>query len=113
MLRKNGFDVEQLRAITTDYRNAGLEPAEVAMMAYAEKMTARAYEVTEEDVAELRAHGLTDAEILDVALAAAARCFFSKTLDAVGAEPDEAYAELAEALDDVLPRRRAGGEHVG
>ncbi len=108
MLRKNGFSIEQLRAIMTDYREAGLAPEEVAMMAYAEKIAVRAYEVTEADIKGLRSHGLTDAEILDVAFAAAARCFFSKTLDALGAEPDNTYDELADALDDVLPKRRAG-----
>jgi alkylhydroperoxidase family enzyme len=113
VLRKNGFSIEQLRAITTDYRKAGLEPAEVAMMEYAQKMALRANEVTEEDVTRLRAHGFTDPEILDIAMAAAARCFFSKTLDGVGAEPDEAYAELAEALADVLPARRPPGSATG
>lgn len=105
MLRKNGFSIEQLRAVTTDYRNAGLEPAEVAMMAYAQKVTLAAHSVTEDDVRELRAHGFDDAGILAIAMAAAARCFFSKTIDAVGAEPDEAYAELRTALADVLPPR--------
>jgi alkylhydroperoxidase family enzyme len=113
LLRKNGFSIEQLRTITTDYRNAGLEPAEVAMMEYAQKVALRAYEVTAEDVTRLRAHGFTDSEILDIALAAAARCFFSKLLDAVGAEPDEAYAELAEALADVLPAGRPFGSATG
>ncbi len=105
MLRKNGFSLEQLRALMIDYRNAGLEPAEVAMMAYAEKVTRAAHEVTEADVAGLRSHGLTDAEILDIALAAAARSFFSKTLEAVGAQPDATYAELAGELADLLPPR--------
>ena len=91
--------------MTIDYRNAGLEPAEVAMMDYAQKVTLHAHEVTEEDIVRLRGHGLTDPEILDIALAAAARCFFSKTLDAVGAQPDETYAELADGLADVLPPR--------
>ncbi len=39
----------------------------------------------------LRAQGLSDEEILDVAMAAAARCFFSKVMDAVGAEPEARY----------------------
>jgi len=42
----------------------------------------------------LRSLGLTDAELMDVVLAAAARCFFSKTLDALGVEPDAKYAQL-------------------
>ncbi|MBB3591519.1 hypothetical protein FHX08_001863 [Rhizobium sp. BK529] len=36
---------------------------------------------------------MSDAEIFDVTAAAAARCFFSKMLDALGAAPDHVYAE--------------------
>ena len=68
------------------------------MMAYAQQVVPHAYAVTEEDIAELRVHGFADAEILDIALTAAARCFFSRPLDAVGAEPDQVYAGLAEEL---------------
>jgi len=39
---------------------------------------------------------------MDVVLAAAARCFFSKTLDALGVLPDASYAELEPELREVL-----------
>jgi hypothetical protein len=39
---------------------------------------------------------------MDVVLAAAARCFFSKTLDGVGARPDAEYVELDPAVREVL-----------
>ena len=42
--------------------------------------------------------GLADAEILGVVLAAAARCFFSKVLDGLGAQPDERFAAIEPAL---------------
>ena len=79
-----------------DFRNAGLPPEDVALLAFAEKVTLRAHEVTREDVEELRRHGLSDAEILDVAMTAGARSFFSKVLDAVGAEPETRYDALLE-----------------
>jgi hypothetical protein len=47
----------------------------------------------------VRACGLSDREIFNVALTAAARSFFSKTLDAAGAQPDDAYASTAPLLD--------------
>ena len=72
------------------------------MMAFAEKVTLSAHAVTAEDVESLRRHGFADTEILDIALAAAARCFFSKTLDAVGATPDEIFRGLDERLHHVL-----------
>jgi hypothetical protein len=58
--------------------------------------------VTQEDVERLRALGLSDGEIVDVVLAATARCFFSKTLDALGVQPDAAYAELPPDFREAL-----------
>jgi alkylhydroperoxidase family enzyme len=59
-------------------------------------------DATTADTQPLRDLGLTDAEIMDVVLAASVRCFFSKTLDGVGALPDASYAELPSELLDVL-----------
>jgi hypothetical protein len=39
---------------------------------------------------------------MDVVLAAAARCFFSKTLDGLGVRPDASYGDLEPELRDVL-----------
>jgi alkylhydroperoxidase family enzyme len=102
VLRSRFFSDEQVAAIAQDYRQAGLEPAEVAMMAYAEKITLHAYKVTPEDIDGLRAHGFSDTDILDIALTAAARSFYSKMLDATGAEPDPQYLELPPELRQAL-----------
>ena len=80
----------------------GLDEADRAVMELAEKVADDATAVTQADVDRLRALGLSDGEIVDVVLAAAARCFFSKTLDALGAAPDAAYADLPPALRDPL-----------
>jgi alkylhydroperoxidase family enzyme len=72
----------------------GLDDADRAIMAFVEQIVDDATSVTQADVDALRAHGLDDAEICDVVLAAAARCFFSKTLDALGVQPDAGYREL-------------------
>jgi uncharacterized peroxidase-related enzyme len=104
------FNAAQVAALTHDYRNAGLEPAEVAMMAYAEKIARHAYKVTPEDIDGLRAHGFSDADILDIALAAAARSFLSKVLDAVGVEPDEWYLDMPDELRHTLAVGRSFGE---
>jgi alkylhydroperoxidase family enzyme len=102
LLRKNFFSVDQLAAITKDFRNAGLHPQEVAMMSFAQKVTMQAGQVSEHDIDELRGHGLSDEEVLDVVLTSAARNFFSKALDAVDAKPDEAYLELEPELLELL-----------
>ena len=94
---------DELRAVATDHRTAGLDAAEVAVMDLAEKVAGDATSITRDDIDALRAVGLSDPEILDVVLAAAARCFMSKTIDALGAQPDHAYEDrldppLREAL---------------
>jgi uncharacterized peroxidase-related enzyme len=103
VLRERFYDARTLRRIVADHHDAGLDPADVAVMDFADRIAADATSITAADVAALRAHGLSDADILDVALTAGARCFFAKVLDAMGAEPDPAYRarlepELYEAL---------------
>ncbi len=107
VLRKNFFTAAEIAAIAQDYRNAGLAPDEVAVMTLAQKIIRKAHEVREEDFAELRGLGLSDEEILDVVLASTARSFFSKTLDATGAVPDEAYQELGPELLALLSTGRS------
>jgi alkylhydroperoxidase family enzyme len=102
LLRSGIFTSEQLQAIARDYRQAGLPPDEVAMMAFAEQIAGRANGVTREDLDGLRRHGLSDTDILDITLTAAARCFFSKVLDGVGAAPDDAFMSLDEGLRRAL-----------
>lgn len=89
------------------------------MLAFAEKVTLHADRVTAEDVGDLRRHGFSDAEIFDIATTAGARSFYSKVLDAVGADPDDRYDELEDGLRKTLtvgrpfpqekPRRRPPG----
>jgi alkylhydroperoxidase family enzyme len=67
-------------------------------MALAEKVVDDAAAIDEADFEPLRAAGLGDDEIATVVYAAAARCFFSKALDALGYLPDASYADLDPAL---------------
>jgi len=54
--------------------------------------------MTQGDIDALRAHGLDDTEILDIALAAAARLFWSRANDAIGYEPSQRLLERAHSL---------------
>lgn len=82
---------------------SSLPPADRAVVAFAEQVARDATSVTADDVAALRAHGLTDQDVFDVVAAATARCFFAKTLDAVGAQADATFASLEPAaLRDAL-----------
>jgi uncharacterized peroxidase-related enzyme len=88
--------------VVADPASSGLTPVEVAVMRLADKVAAGAAEMSADDLQELRNLGLDDAALLDVVLAAAARCFFSSVLDAVGAQPDAAYRRLDGPVREAL-----------
>jgi len=96
------LEPDAVRALADDFRTAELEPADLAVMELADKVAQDATSVTQADVDRLRDLGLTDGEILDVVVAAAARCFFSKTLDALGAQPDAKYSQLEQEVRNTL-----------
>jgi uncharacterized peroxidase-related enzyme len=108
ILARQFYSPSQLTAIAGDPATAELAPAEVAMLAFAEKVVRDASAITAADVETLRAHGFGDGEIFDIAATAAARCFFSKLVDALGAEPDSAF----EAMDESLKRRLTPGRPI-
>ena len=91
VLAQDLLDPDQLRDIVVDHHDAGLDALDVAVMDLADKVAADATSVTEKDLERLRELGCIDAEILDVILSAALRCFFSKVLDATGAQADAAF----------------------
>ncbi|HZC31367.1 MAG TPA: hypothetical protein VE261_07600 [Gaiellaceae bacterium] len=97
VLAEKFYDFESVPALPD-----GLDDADRAIMAFAEKVVVDATAIAEADVDELRAHGLSDPEILDVVLAATIRCFFSKTLDALGVQPDASFAGLDPAFREAL-----------
>ena len=88
--------------IVRDRRTEALDDVDRAVMALAERVVDDASSIGDADVRPLRDLGLTDAEIMDVVLAAAARCFFSKTLDGLQLQPDAHFnglpADVREAL---------------
>ena len=73
-----------------------LDEVDMAVIDVADKVATDATTVAQADIERLRRLGLSDAEILDVVLAAAARCFFSKVLDAVGCDPGADFNDLIE-----------------
>jgi len=107
VLLNSYYNSSQLIQIAKDYGHADLSQAEVAMMAYAEKIVKDATSVSQQDIDTLKGHGFSDADIFDIAATATARCFFSKLLDAVGTEADAHYADLDDDLREVLTVGRA------
>ena len=96
------FDPATVTAIMKDAPETILEPGERAMMTFVEKVVLNADRVSRADIEVLRSHGYQDEEIFDVAAAAAARCFFSKLLDALGVQADSTLNELDPTLREAL-----------
>lgn len=94
--------VETVSELAADPTAAGLDPVDVAVMELATKVADGAADMTAEDLDPLRRLGLDDGAIFDVVLAAAARCFFSTVLDAVGTLPDAALAGLDIGMREAL-----------
>lgn len=93
---------EPVVAIIDDRDTAGLDEVDLAVMELAERVVDDATSIGDEDLQTLRDLELSEAEIMDVILTAAARCFFSKTLDGLGVRPDKSYQELAPKLREAL-----------
>ncbi len=101
MLRAGIMAEDQLARLGRDYRDADLDEADIAVMAYAEKLSTDAAAMTDADSQALRDVGFTDRQIVDITLAAAVRNFFSRSLLALAVPVDDVPgidAELAEAL---------------
>jgi alkylhydroperoxidase family enzyme len=88
---------EDILAIVND-RERTLDAVDLAVMDLAERVVVDATSIEEDDLQRLRDLGLTDAEIMDVVLSAAARCFLAKTIDGVGVRADAEFQELAPEL---------------
>jgi uncharacterized peroxidase-related enzyme len=76
-----------------------LDDQDGAVYRFAAKVATDAASVEQDDVDQLRAAGLSDADIADVVYAAAARCFFTRVLDGLGAQLD---VQIAQAFDPEL-----------
>jgi uncharacterized peroxidase-related enzyme len=110
-LRDQCDDESSMRAIAADPTGASLDATDRAIVSFAGKVARDAAAITAADVQALRDHGLTDPEIADIVFAAAARAFFTKTLDALGVEPD---AQLGETFDaDVRAQVTVGRQFAG
>lgn len=82
---------DAVRQLVADEDGGDLSETDHAVAELATKVAADASSIAEEDYQQLRKLGFTDADILDVVLATAARCFFSTVLDATGTLPDASF----------------------
>jgi uncharacterized peroxidase-related enzyme len=96
------YEPAQVRVMVEDPEASVLAEVDTLVFELAAKVADDATSVSEEDIEALRRVGLSDRDIFDVVLAAAARSFFSKVLDATGTLADRAFSDLDPELREVL-----------
>jgi len=101
-LASESFSEEQLADIASNPDSEVLTEGERAMMRVARKLVQDSSSVSREDIDALKAGGYDDASIFDIAASAAARCFFAKLVDALGAQPDKSFDQMSDQLKAVL-----------
>jgi uncharacterized peroxidase-related enzyme len=93
-LRVQGAEESAVQAIAKgNLEEAGLSPAERALLDYVTKVTEAAYRTTNEDVQGLRDHGWTEPQIAEAVYITAMFAFFNRVADAFGIEP-QGYLEM-------------------
>jgi uncharacterized peroxidase-related enzyme len=106
-LRDECADEGTMVSIAGDPSGAGLSEQDRAVYDFAALVAGDASSVRQEDVDRLRAVGLSDADVADVVFAAAARSFFTRVLDGLGArlDPQTAGTFSPEILESMVVGR--------
>jgi uncharacterized peroxidase-related enzyme len=89
-------------SIAAEDTGDSLDAADTAVVQFARKVVREAEKITEEDIDELRSLGFSEADIFNIILTAAGRCFFSKVLDATCTLPDAALRDMPDQLRAAL-----------
>ncbi|MBI4500080.1 MAG: peroxidase [Gemmatimonadetes bacterium] len=79
---------EFTRRIATDWRTAGLAPADAALCALAVKLTKQPDAMTQRDISTLRNAGFSDEAILDAVQVVGYFNYINRVADALGVEPE-------------------------
>ncbi|MEZ5783909.1 MAG: peroxidase-related enzyme [Rhizobiaceae bacterium] len=79
--------------VAINYRKADITPRQKAMLDFAMKVSTRAYEVGDEDIADLKSHGFTDEDAWDISAISAFFGMSNRLANVTGMRPnDEFYA---------------------
>lgn len=92
-LRDECGDEPTMISLADDPSGSGLDEQDRAVYHFAGQVARDASSIQQRDVDALRELGLTDADVADIVFAAAARSFFTRVLDGLGAQLDVQTAE--------------------
>jgi uncharacterized peroxidase-related enzyme len=102
ILNNKYYNESELEKIVFENGKGVLTKRQILIMSLARKVAKDANEVTQEDINNLKQVGCSDEDIFDVVTTAAARCFFSKVADSLGAQPDPIFHECTNKFKDMF-----------
>ena len=84
-------DDQLVEQLIEDWQRAPIHSADRAMLAYAEKLTVRPWDMVEADVLQLREAGFSDAAILDINQVTGYYAFVNRLADGLGVELEHTW----------------------
>ncbi len=90
-LRRHTQDAQLTSQLLDDYTQADLDPADRQMLDFAVKLTREPGSVTRQDVADLRAAGFGDAQVLSIVLVTSLCNFMDRLADGLGVDVPPSY----------------------
>ena len=103
MVRKLTKNEKLYEDLVRDYRGADLEPADRAMLNYAEKLARSPGEMVPEDVQQLKDQGFSDSAISDIALQVSLFSVTNRMVDGLGGDVSSEIIEEASRLGMEIP----------
>jgi len=86
MLKAIGFDSKKIEELNEDYQSSSLSEKEKAVLDLSLKVTNESYKITENDHENLKRHGMTEQQILEVISVASLLNFINRFVDALGTD---------------------------
>lgn len=96
------FSADDVMAMARGDAPPSLSAAEGALMRFACAVARDASAITADDVAELKSHGFSDAEVFDIVAVAAGRAFFTKVIESLGVATDSPLRTMDPVLREAL-----------
>ena len=97
-----------MRALAVDYRTAELEPADRAMLEYADRLTRTPASIGASDIEELRSVGFSDTAILDICQVVSYYNYVNRLADGLGVQLEARWedADLTLTREEFAEGRR-------
>lgn len=100
MVARQDLSEDEVARLLKDWRALELDPADRAMLEFAEKLTFDPSSITDADIESLREAGLSDLNIYDAVLLTAYRNFINRVNDGLGVSTEKLRGRFGDALVD-------------